>query len=333
MENKLSYPDGYQDALESAAFYPIPGAGALWVKGPDRQAFLQRQTTNDLRALAPGKAVLTVLTSATARILDVLFVFQEKNDAGEDGLLALTLPGRASATLNFLKRRFFFNDNVSVTDVSAHIFQAECLGPGGPQALAHLGVKKSPMQGEVVEENIDGVRVHLLGLPSSFGMGVRLLAPHSQAARLSKAFLAVGVAGLSDQAYQVLRVENGLPGAGGELVEEYTPLEMNLQAAISDSKGCYTGQEVIARQVTYDKVTGHLMGLRLEEMVEPGAKVWAQGKPAGKVTSVAQSPRLGPIALAVIKRPNDAPGTPLKVGPDAERGVSAVVHSAPFFAR
>jgi folate-binding protein YgfZ len=102
-----------------------------------------------------------------------------------------------------------------------------------------------------------------------------------------------------------MRVEAGLPAAGAELSEDYTPLEAGLAAAISSTKGCYTGQEVLARQITYDKVTQHLCGLRLTRRAQPGGRVWApDGSPVGRVTSAATSPRFGEIALAVVKRPH-----------------------------
>ena len=91
--------------------------------------------------------------------------------------------------------------------------------------------------------------------------------------------------------------------------EAYTPLEVGLQAAISDSKGCYTGQEIIARQITYDKVTQQLRILRMEKPLEPGAQVRVEGKKAGVLTSAAESPQFGPVGLAVLKRPHHEIGT------------------------
>ena len=123
-----------------------------------------------------------------------------------------------------------------------------------------------------------------------------------------------------------MRVESGSPGAGHELTEAYTPLEVHLNYAISDKKGCYTGQEVIARQINFDKITRHLVGLTLESTTEEGTSLVSGSTPAGTVTSTVISPRFGPIALAVVKRPFDKPGTILTVegGDQAKARVTAL---------
>ena len=97
------------------------------------------------------------------------------------------------------------------------------------------------------------------------------------------------------------------------------------------TKGCYTGQEVIARHVNFDKVTKHMVGLRLEEDLNSGKRVWSleNRQPAGKVTSFVTSPRLGSIALAVLKRPFHEPGAQVVVG-EQEQGVRGVVMPLPF---
>ena len=108
------------------------------------------------------------------------------------------------------------------------------------------------------------------------------------------------------------RVELGRPAAGAEMVEEYSPLEAGLAWACAENKGCYTGQEIIARQITYDKVTKTLVGLRLPLLF--GSDVLARDA-AGTVTSVAYSPALdAPVALAIVKRPYNTPGTASQAG-------------------
>jgi tRNA-modifying protein YgfZ len=125
--------------------------------------------------------------------------------------------------------------------------------------------------------------------------------------------LEAGIKELNRSEYEILRVEAGLPSAQHELSEEYSPLEVNLESAISDKKGCYTGQEVIARQMTYDKVTRRLVGLLLGEEIPLGAQLRGEGKPVGVITSTVLSSRYGPIALSIIKRPYNQPGTELIV--------------------
>jgi folate-binding protein YgfZ len=123
-----------------------------------------------------------------------------------------------------------------------------------------------------------------------------------------------------------LRVEAGLPAYGVDVSEDYFPFEANLDAAISMTKGCYTGQEVVARASARGQANKRLVGLRLAAPVAPKALIAAETRPeAGIVTSVTESPGLGPIALGYVHRTVWEPGTTLSVG-----GVSATVSALPF---
>lgn len=313
----------YEAALRAAAFFPLVDPGALLVSGPDRQAFLQRQTTNDLRLLSPQRAVVSVLTSPTARILDVLTLLEENG-----AILALTLPGRGMETARFLRSRIFFGDKVSLEQRSETLVQIELIGPGSAEIAGRLGLPQLPGIDALSTGEHAGTPTRAIG---QRGPGPRLLVPAEQAGRLVTAMLDAGARELDPGTYTVLRIEAGIPAAGHELTEEYTPLEAGLQEAVSDSKGCYTGQEVIARQITYDKVTRHLVGLELQGSVSQGARLWApeQSSAAGTVTSAAHSPRFGHIALAVVKRPFNQPGSALLCG-DPQAGIPAKVRALPF---
>jgi tRNA-modifying protein YgfZ len=317
----------YQAALEGVAFYSHPAAGYLRIAGADRAAFIQRQTSNDIRLLAPDRAVLSVLTSPTARILDVLYFVDEGNE-GQIG--AVTLPGRGAATFRFLKSRIFFNDQVAVTDLSPTTAQIDLMGPGAGEVLRQLGLSgEIPLHG-VQKAPIHGFDARVVHTSPSFILGSRLLLPVEAMPTLEASLEAAGAARLDPQVYELLRIEAGIPGPGGELTEAFTPLETGLESAVSDKKGCYTGQEILARQVTYDKVTQKLRGLLLTGEAAPGDRVWAEGKPAGEITSAALSPRLGWIALAVLKRSFLEPGLPVAAGRTSEAAQPAVVSSLPF---
>src|SRR5690606_6994406 len=118
-----------------------------------------------------------------------------------------------------------------------------------------------------------GETVRALGQSGALGLGWRLLVPHGAIDSLEARLLEGGASALSPGAYEAVRVEAGFPAAGRELTDAYTPLETGLHAAIHTAKGCYTGQEVIARQINYDKITRQMVGLRLDAPVEPGAVV------------------------------------------------------------
>jgi folate-binding protein YgfZ len=313
----------YQAALEGVVYYPQPDAGYLRIAGEDRLDFIQRQTTNDIHLLQSPRALLSVLTSPVARILDVFYLLDEVDAIG-----ALTLPGFAPKTAQFLKSRIFFMDRVTVEDLSQETAQYDLLGPQAQDLLQRLGVQ-APALNQVSDVEIVGKRLRILTVEGCFGLGYRLLGTARDTNIVEDALKQSGAMRLSPAGHEAIRVEAGQPQASQELSEEYTPLEAGLFSAIADGKGCYTGQEIIARQITYDKVTQQLCGLRLPELKPTGERVFAEGKPAGTLTSFVQSPRFGPIALAILKRPYFQPGTQVTVGsPASEPGATVV--SLPF---
>lgn len=316
-------PADYTAGREGAVFRVLPDAGYLRLSGPDRVDFLHRQTTNDLHTLAPGRAVVDVLASPTARIIDVFTLVMEPEALG-----LVTSPGRAEALLTYLRGKIFFMDNVSLEDASGEWVQIDLDGPQAGDVLSQLGVTDVPGQGEVIMID-DGVQI--IGRAGLAEDGYRLLAPADQAAAVKTALKEVGALSISAEQADVLRIEAGLPAQGAEIGEDFTPLEVGLADSVSLSKGCYTGQEVLARQVNYDKVTRQLVGLRLDDEVPPGSDIRAEGRPAGVVTSVALSPAYGWIALAVVKRPHHEAGSKVNVQVDGGE-VSGEVAVLPFSA-
>lgn len=306
--------------LENCTYF-LPLTGCLHLTGPDRVAFLQRQTTNDVTKLAPGRAITTVLTSATARILDVLQLYEDGETMG-----ILPLPGRADSTFAYLRRRIFFNDHVTLTNASAEFTVVDLEGEKAGDWLREQGLEPPPLDG-VITGTLANTPVRIIGQPGLAGIGYRILSGEGEP--LLDQFTRSGILRLSLDDYEILRIEAGLPAAGHELTEDFTPHETNLASWVNDTKGCYTGQEILARQVTYDKITRHLVGLKLDAPVQSGTNVLAEGKNAGTITSSVISPRLGPIALAILKRPAHEPGTPVTV--DTGRGpINAIVSSLPF---
>jgi folate-binding protein YgfZ len=289
---------------QPAARFHLPGAGVLLVSGADRIDFLQRQSTNDLTRITPGFHLSTVLTNAAARVLDVLQVFVFNDET----LAVVTLPDRGERTAGFLKKRVFFNDRVTVEDAGGAFRVVDLIGPAAMAALPE-GIRPVG-EGMVERTEFAGEAVHLLGGKDG---GQRLIVPVEVAAGLEQALEEAGIRRIPADEFEILRVEAGLPGPAGELTEEYTPLETGLGDLISDTKGCYTGQEVIARQITYDKITRGLAGIRLDGPAVPGDRVLAGDAGVGSVTSYVHSPREGHLALAVLRRPHLEPGTQVQV--------------------
>jgi folate-binding protein YgfZ len=300
----------YQAAVEGAAYRLAPDGGFLEISGEGRVDFIQRQSTNDMALLTPGRTLTTALTDPAARILDVLEIFEK----GGETLGAITLPGNGAKTAALLKGKIFFNDKVTVEDKSADFAQIEVHGPEAVEALAALGFAENPAIGETVEGKTGSVSMRAVGRAGlTAETGYLLLVPQAGLEEVVLALKDSGAVELSHETYEILRVEAALPAAGHELTADYTPLESGLAAAISDSKGCYTGQEVIARQITYDKITKSLVSLTTEERVTPGDEVRAEGKKIGQITSSAVSPKFGPMALAILKRPYNQEGVAVSI--------------------
>jgi folate-binding protein YgfZ len=320
----MNYPDDYQAALSKAAFFIQPQAGLIQISGPDQEAFLQRQTTNDIGLLVPGKLLLSVLTSPTARILDVLLLSIKDQD-----IQAIPLPGKSAETTSYLRSRIFFMDKVNLQDRTDAFVQVDILGPEGSPTLESIGLSRLPAPGEILDGMLAELPCQILGLPEGYNQGVRLLLPATAVEPITTALQQVGASPISPATWEILRIEAGLPSAGYELTQEYTPLEAGLQSAISATKGCYTGQEVIARQITYDKITQHLCGVFLDRPAQPGATLLADQRTAGTITSTAESPHFGTIGLAVIRREHSQPGNILSVK-SAEPDSQATVTTLPF---
>src|SRR4030067_361309 len=130
---------------QKSAFYELNKAGYLQVSGEDRLAFLQRQTSNDIRLLSANPALLSVLTSPAARIIDVLYLLPDTESIG-----LITLPNYSEPTARFLKSRIFFMDKVSLTDASDEFSQIDIFGTQASTALKRLGINNLPLVDQIL---------------------------------------------------------------------------------------------------------------------------------------------------------------------------------------
>ena len=294
----------YTHITQGAAYLLRSDTPALLLSGADRADFLQRMTTNNIVALRPGMAAVTVLTSPTARVVQVFTVLCRTED-----LLLLPAPGESAALERHLRGQIFFMDKVTVRRLEG-MARLRVVGPRAAEAVQALGV--APVQSGWVEaQDLITLAQQEYDLP-----GVELLFPDALLESVLATLHAAGAAPVTDEmAWLARRIELGRPAPGTELTGDYSPLEAGLGWACSENKGCYTGQEIIARQITYDKVTKLLVGLRTDALLAPGTALTADGREVGTVTSVAHSPALGtPVALAIVKRPHNAPGSVLLAG-------------------
>ena len=331
------------DYGDAAAEYAAArrGAVAVWrsqvgrvrAVGRDRLDLLHRMSTNDLTNMAVGEARATVLTSAIARMVDVLWVLNRAETA-----LYLTGAGRAPVVRRWLGGYVFYNDKVKFEDATAELGQFGLYGPqAAATAEALAGAVALPLGAAELPENrfLDSGEVIVARTRPLAGAGYAVIAPVGQINALWERAVAAGATPAGEQAYQWLRVAAGQPEgtvagtplAGRELTEDYIPLEANLWPAVSFKKGCYIGQEIIARMESRGKLARRLVGLRLNVPVEVGADVSANGGVVGAVTSAATLPDLGPVALAYVKSAAAEPGQAVTVGE-----VAGTVAELPFLA-
>jgi folate-binding protein YgfZ len=297
----------YHALTAGAALMLRPVTDVLRLTDADRADFLHRMTTNNIHALRPGQSAVTVLTSPTARMLFVFTVLCET-----DSLLLLPAPGQAQSLARHLRSQIFFMDKVKVQEISADWARLRLMGPHASAALAALGMDVADLPDGAVLEHDTGIVV----VQQQYDVpGYEVLVPAARQAAVSEALVGAGAVVVDNAAYDARRVELGRPAPSTELVEEFNPLEAGMAWVCAENKGCYTGQEIIARQLTYDKVTRTLVGLVAEAPLAPGAEVTVEGRTMGVVTSSAYSPALDkPVALAILKRPANTPGVRVQVG-------------------
>jgi folate-binding protein YgfZ len=303
----------------------------LRATGPDMLDLLNRLSTAALAGLAPGAGKPTVLTTNKGRIVDYLLVFH----LGEEGLLLTGAASRREAVEQHLKR-YALTARIGLADASSETVELALIGPRARDAATAAGLP-APAPHATTTATVAGSPVHVLGHDGLSRAGLALLAPQAAVpelrGRLETAVARIGGRPISPAAVECWRILCGLPLAGHELTEEHNPLEAGLWDAVSFDKGCYVGQEVVARLRTYDKVSRALVGLELAaaaQLPEPGTPLYAGTRAVGSVTSAVLPPdRPAAIALGYVKRRELGAGLELRAG-DPERGPAARVVALPF---
>lgn len=304
--------------------------GRIRVSDSDRLRFLHNQTTNQLQQLPPGQGCDTIFVNSTGRTLDLVTAYVEA-----DSVLLMTSPGQAAPLMAWMDRYIFFADKVKLTDVTETTVAFTLLGPDSAQVLSQLGGADLDATAYASHQHITlaGMEVMVavgtgLAIP-----GYTLITAAEAGAQLWAKITAAGAVPLGDRPWQTLRIEQGRPLPGAELTEDYNPLEAALWQAVSFDKGCYIGQETIARLQTYQGVKQQLWGLRLAAPVDPGTPILLDDSKVGVVTSCAMTDA-GAIALGYIRTKAGGRGLAVRVGdhpaevvdlPFASRGYLAAV--------
>ena len=311
-------PTSYTAAREAAALADRSERGTLIVTGGDRASFLHGLLTNDILALTPGRGCYAAWLTPQGRLVTDMRVLPLA-----DRILLDVRAADAGALAERLDR-LVFSEDVHVRRATG-FEQMRLAGPRAASILASAleadtpDLAALPEYGGIEIPRADGTivvtRDDELGVPS-----LDVLASAAGAGDLRRALGAIGVPALDPAASETLRIEAGRPLFGVDMDGDTIPLEAGIEdRAISFSKGCYVGQEVIVRVTTrgQGRVARKLVGLLLEGSRVParGDAVYAGDRDIGRVTSATWSPGLGtPIALAYVHRDFSGPSTRVAVG-------------------
>lgn len=317
----------YAAARHSAALLDRSARQLLKLTGPDRVSFLHGMVTNDIKSLpdnaACDAAFLTVKGAMVAygRVVKLA-----------DSLLVDVEPGLLEKVREFLDR-YLISEEVELTDVSAEYGQLALYGPRATAlGAAALALPASPLaQNAMSSTSLDGATIRAVGETRYSGEGLDLLVPRAELERVFTSLVKQGARPIGHATFEKLRVEAGVPRYGQDLVDTTIPLEAELTSAISYDKGCYIGQEVIARATFRGHMNRKLSGLLLGELTpSPGTELRVGERKVGWITSVIASPAHGQtIALGYVHRDHREPGTVLQL---PENAGTATVHALPFVA-
>ena len=306
------------DALRSGAgLIDRSERGKLALSGPDAKAALNALVTNEIETLAPGSGLYAAVLTPKGRMLGDLRVL----DTGDE-LLLDTERSALQGVFDALRHGLVGFD----AELHRRTLQRGLLSLIGPQSRTVAG---APDLGAVEHANragqVDGVEVVLVATDR----GVDVICPAEETVRVRDALLAAGASVAAEQDADVLRVESGRPRYGVDLDDATIPQEGGLnERAVSFTKGCYPGQETVARLFYKGRPNRRLCGLRLSAPVAAGAALVLGERAVGTLTSSVVSPAFGPIGLALVRREAEV-GAELAVG---SGGVTAVVVELPFTA-
>jgi len=321
----------YRQLREECGLLNRSTRGKLILRGAEAAEYLQGQLTNDVEGLGPGEGCYAALldrkghVQADMRVLNVsavplLDTVGERN-SGASEAQALWVDTEPEA-LEIAKRHlemYKIGREVEVEDVTA---ERAILSLIGPRAVEIAGGAALP-EHACEETAVEGVAC----LAAGTGEGIDLIAAGADADALRATLLGRGAAEVGAEAAEIVRIEAGRPRFGAEMSSATMPAEAGIvERAVDFEKGCYIGQEPVARLHYRGRPNRHLRGLELSAPAEPGAPLCLGEKQVGEVGSACFSPARGPLALAIVRREAE-PGAELAVGED---GATARVVDLPF---
>jgi tRNA-modifying protein YgfZ len=334
----------YQKVRTSAGLFDATNYyGRLFARGKDAIDLLHRMSTNDLKPLeeAKSQSVLTVLTNEKGRFVDVLKVVR---DSSGDTLL-ITSKDKEQAVIDWLDK-FVIMEDARFEPATEKITQFLICGPNATSIISRYCVQEmaETSRSSVFDLHFESANATLVKAPSVAGNGWFVLTAAESAAKvrshLETDVLAEDGAIFDSELFEILRIENGTPIAPNEINEKHNPLELAIASeAVSFTKGCYIGQEVIARLDAQGKVQRQLVGLKFADRLpsigdrisdESLAGVTPLGDEIGEITSIANSPSFGNIGLGYVRAKYANPGKVVSVKDNEGHKLPATIVKLPF---
>jgi len=286
--------NGYEQLRESAAWLDMSGYGKIRATGEDRGRLLNAMATNDVKSLDPGEGCYTLFLTAQGRILGDAAIF----NLGES-LLLHTEP-ETRFKLQEPLDKYIIADDVTLSDETE---QWATIGLEGPQSAGKLKAISAALPnrnfGTVLWDGGFIAKMSATGAP-----GYRIFCPESQHSDLLQTLKAAGVEEADPEAMRIVRLEHGKPRYGEDITERYLAQETNQMHAVSFSKGCYLGQEIVERVRSRAQIHRVLTPVRVHCRLAPapGTKLKVDGKDVAEITSAAFSPALNEVvALAYVR--------------------------------
>jgi folate-binding protein YgfZ len=326
----MTLGDGYRAIQQQAAIGAVASRLQIAVTGQDRAAYLQGLLTNDIQALTPGTGCYSAWLSPQGRMHTDMHVLESGD------MILLDVPVETlESTLQRLEQ-FIFTEDVQVASLAESLTGIWLHGPLAGAVLEKVldgarGFNEWPeyqhSRFELGAAPVSVVRIGQLGVP-----GFCVYLERARATGMLTALTNAGAEPVPDEAIAAARIEAGYPVFGIDMTEDTIPLEAGIESrAISFTKGCYVGQEVIIRVLHrgHGRVAKRLVRIRIDgQRPERGSKLFAGDREIGVVTSAADSPRSGTIALAYVHRDFVAPGTEVEVEVPPGRAVAIVSETA-----
>jgi tRNA-modifying protein YgfZ len=277
--------------------------GRIKITGADRHRFLHNQTTNDFNSLKPGQGCDTVFVTSTGRTIDLATAY-----VTEDAILLLVSPGYSQRLIEWMDRFIFFADKVELEDITESTVAFSLLGEELIPELDAIAYQPYATHQLIT---LNGIEVRAAIGSGLATPGYTLIANASDREPLWQTLTASATP--DPQPWEQLRIQQGRPAPGQELTDDNNPLEAGLWQTISLSKGCYIGQETIARLHTYRGVKQQLWGIQLSAPAAPETPITRNEEKIGKLTSYTATPT-GHFGLAYIRTKAAAPGLNVSIG-------------------